>query len=137
MGRANPQQWLIRVQALPITEFALFTALKAASPEFMPISRAIGPLTRSMDSKCVVEGMRDDCPVEAMAKITGKCSGFAPAITAITAILVTVGLISSFVSIMNTSATTSSGSAQVPVCIFSTRSLVGRIMGLPSVQPFS
>ena len=56
-----------------MTELARFTALKAPMPEFIPISLRIGPFTRSMAPKAVVEGMSAVCLVEAMASITGKC----------------------------------------------------------------
>jgi hypothetical protein len=90
LGLAKPWQMLINVQALPITEFAMFTALNAPIPQFMPISLRMGPFTRSIASNGVVEGISDDCLVAAVASITGKYSGLAPAITAIIATCSTV-----------------------------------------------
>jgi hypothetical protein len=89
---AYPQHILIKVQALPNTEFAWFIGLNAAIPEFIPSSFRIGPFTISMLPKAVVEGAMDDCRIEAIARITGKYSGLAPAITATTAISRTVYL---------------------------------------------
>src|SRR4030042_5594394 len=135
LGLANPQQMDISVQALPITELARFTGLNAPIPGFIPISLRIGPFTISIVPKAVVDGINDDCFVGGIASITGKCSGQAPAMTAKTAILTTVHLTTSLVSMMNISLTTSSGGALVPASIFCTRSSVGRMIGRQSVQP--
>jgi hypothetical protein len=93
---AYPQQILIIVQALPITELAWFTGLKAPIPAFIPNSLRIGPFTNSILPKAVVEGVSEDCLNEAIASDTGKYSGLAPAITAVTAISRTVYLMSSW-----------------------------------------
>ena len=81
---------LISVHALPITEFARLNGLSAAVPQFMPISLRIGPFTTIMRPQEVVElGIDGSCEA-ASARITGKCSGRAPAITAIAATFSTV-----------------------------------------------
>ncbi len=59
-------------------------------PIFMPISWRIGPFTMTMRLKEVVEVKREVAPVEAMARMTGRYSGRAPAMTAQAATISTV-----------------------------------------------
>ena len=59
-------------------------------PEFMPIWSRMGPFTTTILAKEVVEVKSEVTPVDAMAKITGKYSGFAPAMTALIATFSTV-----------------------------------------------
>ena len=62
----------------------------APVPEFMPISFRIGPLTTTIAAIELVVLPRALTPLAASARITGKYSGFAPAITALTATFSTV-----------------------------------------------
>ncbi len=73
------------VQALPMIALAALKGPIAPIPEFILISLRIGPLTTTILAQEFVEVKSEVAPVEAMAKITGKCSGLAPAITALTA----------------------------------------------------
>ena len=62
----------------------------APTPEFMPISWRKGPLTTAMAAaELVVLGRAVTC-VEASARMAGKYSGRAPAMTALTATFSTV-----------------------------------------------
>ena len=62
----------------------------APMPQFMPISLRIGPLTTTMAADDdEVEPRADTCEA-AIARITGKYSGLAPAMTAFTATFSTV-----------------------------------------------
>ncbi len=56
----------------------------------MPISSRIGPLMIETVACEVVELERADTSLPAIARITGKCSGLAPAMTALTATFSTV-----------------------------------------------
>ena len=97
----------------------------------------MGPFTKISDPKGVVEGRSDGSAMEAIAKITGKYSGLAPAITGDDRNIGNRRFHQFMVSCRKTSATTSSGEAPVPCSIFLTRAAVGRMTGRPSVQPFS
>ena len=102
-------------------------------PQFMPISWRIGPLTRTMFP---IEDMllwRPVSPLEARARMTGKCSGAAPAMTAFTATFSTSKCQCSMPIVGRSLPTISSGAWLVPVSIRSTRSSVGRTMGRKSV----
>src|SRR5918994_4657078 len=62
----------------------------APVPEFMAISFRIGPLTTTIAAIELVVLPRALTPLDASARITGKYSGRAPAITALTATFSTV-----------------------------------------------
>jgi len=62
----------------------------APMPVFMPISPTTGPLTTAILAKEEVELKREVTPLDAKARIVGKYSGLAPAITAFTATISTV-----------------------------------------------
>ena len=99
----------------------------------MPISFRIGPLTTTMFP---IEDMllwRPVSPLEASARITGKCSGAAPAITAFTATFSTSKCQYSMPIVGRSLPTISSGAWLVPASIASTRSSVGRTIGRKSV----
>ena len=101
----------------------------APIPEFIPISFRIGPLTTTM---LPIEDMLDwrpESPVDARARITGKCSGAAPAITAFTATFSTVDSQYSIPIVGRCLPTNSSGERLVPASIASTRSSVGSTIG--------
>ena len=106
-------------------------------PEFMPMALRIGPLTMITGPTGIVVASTPwmlNSSVHAAssaARITGMYSGFAPAITALTATFSTVHSTRSG----GTTATTSSGARVVPVSIRSTRASVGATTGRPSVQP--
>ena len=78
------------VHARPITELLWLKGLKAPRPEFIPISSRMGPFTTAILAKEVVELGKEGSPLAAIAKITGRCSGPAPAMTAFTATFSTV-----------------------------------------------
>ena len=73
-------------------------------------------------------------PVAARARITGKYSGRAPAITAFTATRSTVYSQASRKWVGRIRPTTSSGRRLVPASMAATRSSVGSTMGRQSVQ---
>ncbi len=103
----------------------------------MPISLRTGPFTTIMLAKEVVELGKEGRPEAPRARMTGKCSGRAPAMTAMTASLSTVYLSRSSWVVTDIMPTHSSGLWSVPVSISATRSSVGRMIGRPSVQPLS
>src|SRR5262245_2957058 len=76
--------------ARPIVAFAWLYGPIAPIPELIPISFRIGPLTSAGVANDVVELERAVWPVDAMARITGRYSGRAPAMTALTATFSTV-----------------------------------------------
>ena len=59
-------------------------------PAFILISFRMGPFTTTILANDVVEVKMEGTPVDASARMTGKCSGLAPAITALTATFSTV-----------------------------------------------
>ena len=69
--------------------------------------------------------------------MTGQVLGPAPAMTALMATFSTVYSSLSWWTVMVMRPMTSSGLADVPVSMCATRSSVGRMIGSPSVQPFS
>ena len=109
----------------------------APVPEFMPISWRIGPLTTTIAAIELVVLPRALTPVAASARITGKYSGLAPAITALTATFSTVYSQYSRNWVERMCPTTSSGLWLVCASISATRSSVGRTIGSLSVQLFS
>jgi hypothetical protein len=80
----------INVQHLPIEELARFTGPMAPIPVFIPISWTTGPFTTTILAKDEVELNIDVTPLDASARMAGKYSGLAPAITAFTATISTV-----------------------------------------------
>ena len=62
----------------------------APTPQFMSISSRIGPLTTAIAAAELVVLARALTCVDARARMTGKYSGFAPAMTALTATFSTV-----------------------------------------------
>src|SRR5438094_8768208 len=77
-------------QARPIVALAWLYGPKAPMPEFMPISLRMGPLTRDIAPAELVVLPRALVPLAAMARMTGKYSGRAPAMTALMATFSTV-----------------------------------------------
>ena len=106
----------------------------APMPTFMPISVRMGPLTTARFAIEVVLLDLAELPVAAKARITGKYSGLAPAITAFTATFSTVYSQYSRNSVGRMRPTTSSGLRCVPLSIAATRSSVGSSIGRKSVQ---
>ena len=106
-------------------------------PELMPISLRIGPLTRLIMASDVVLTERAVTPLAACARITGRYSGLAPAITALTATFSTVSSQNSRNEVGRSRPTTLSGGWLVPLSMAATRSSVGRMTGRKSVQLFS
>ena len=95
----------------------------------MPISRRIGPLTTEMVANEVVLLDRAVWPLAASARMTGRYSGRAPAMTALTATFSTVSSQNSRKRAGRIRPTTLSGGWRVPLSIFSTRSCVGSTTG--------
>ena len=103
-------------------------------PEFMPISLRIGPLTIARVAKDVVELERPVIPLASAARMTGRYSGRAPAMTALTATFSTVNSQNSRNAVGRRRPTTSSRARLVPASMASTRSSVGSTIGRKSVQ---
>src|SRR5215510_10904074 len=101
---------------------------------FIPISRRIGPLTTDSVANDVLLLDLADIPLAASARITGRYSGRAPAMTAFTATFSTVNSQYSRPEVGRRRPTTSSGGRLVPVSIRATRSSVGNTMGRKSAQ---
>ena len=100
----------------------------------MPISLRIGPLTTEIVAIDVVLLDRAVMPLDASARITGRYSGRAPAITAFTATFSTVNSQNSRKAAGRSRPTTLSGGWLVPLSICATRASVGRTIGRQSVQ---
>ena len=109
----------------------------APVPEFMAISWRIGPLTTTIAAIELVVLPRALTPLAASARITGKYSGRAPAITALTATCSTVNSQCWRNWFERRWPATSSGLWLVCASISATRFSVGRTMGSLSVQLFS
>ena len=116
--------------------FALFPCPKTFIPEFIPISRVIGPLTTKIGPTDIVVA-KTPCILNSSVQIvsraaitTGKNSGLQPAITAFIAIFSIVHSI----KLGGTEATISSAVLVVPSSIFLTLSVVGGTTGRPSVH---
>ena len=118
------------VKLLPMTELASLKGPIASVPEFMPSCLRIGPFTTIMFAIELVELPKEDAWVS-VARMVGKYSGFAPAMTAIIAAFSTVS------SREPNLLTTSSGLWLVPLSIAATLSSVGSMIGLKSVHSFS
>src|SRR5919108_6409309 len=97
----------------------------APMPQFMPSSWRIGPLTTTMAAAELVVLPRALAPLAAMARMTGKYSGLAPAITALTATFSTVYSQYSRKWVERIRPTTSSGFRAVAVSMAATRPSVG------------
>ena len=109
----------------------------APMPSLMPISLRIGPFTTEIIASDVVLLERAVMPLAASARITGRYSGLAPAITALTATFSTVSSQDSRKLVVRSLPTTLSGGWLVPLSIAATRSSVGRMTGRKSVQLLS
>src|SRR5580698_6035555 len=103
----------------------------------MPISPRIGPFTTAIIADELDELLRAESSDAASARITGKYSGRAPAITAFTATCSTVNCQAARNSTGCKCPTISSAAWLVPASIASTRSRVGRVIGSLSVQLLS
>ena len=103
-------------------------------PAFIAISLRTGPFTTAIDAMALELLLRAVTPVEPRARITGKYSGRAPAITAFTATFYTVYSHCSRKWVDRMRPTTSSGRRRVPRSIASTRASVGNTIGSMSVQ---
>src|SRR6266568_6149751 len=106
----------------------------APVPEFILTLSRIGPFTTTIAAIELVVLPRALTPVAAKARITGKYSGRAPAMTALTAIFSTVNSQASRKLVGRRRPTTWSGEWLVPESIRATRSSVGRMIGRQSVQ---
>src|SRR5215467_1840607 len=109
----------------------------APTPLFMPIWCRIGPLTTTITADELELDERAESSDAASARITGKYSGRAPAITALTATCSTVNSHAARNSTGCMWPTTSSGRRLVPLSMASTRSRVGSTIGSLSVQLLS
>ena len=106
-------------------------------PQFMPISWRTGPFTTLRQVIDVVLPCRDVVFDAASARMTGKYSGRAPAITALTATFSTVYSQVSRKLPARMRPTTLSGGWLVALSIAATRSSVGSTIGRKSVQRLS
>src|SRR5579863_6329964 len=103
----------------------------------LSVSR-IGPLITAAVANEFVELDREVSPVSAIARIVGKYSGFAPAITALMATCLTVNDQSGYdPRAGDIFPTTSSGLWLVPLSIAASRSSVGMTICIKSVIPLS
>src|SRR5580658_917014 len=109
----------------------------APTPAFMPISLRIGPFTTAIIADELDELLRAESSDAASARITGKYSGRAPAITAFTATCSTVYSQAARNSTGCRWPTISPGGWLVALSMASTRSRVGSTIGSLSVQLFS
>src|SRR5262245_56716537 len=103
-------------------------------PQFMPISLRIGPLHTTIDEAELDVLLRAERLDAASARMTGKYSGRAPAITAFTAAFSTVHSHWPRLAVACMRPTTSSGAWLVWASIAATRSSVGSTIGSVSVQ---
>src|SRR5580658_3731697 len=128
--RRSPAVLDIRAKARPTTAFDLLYGPSAFVPQLNFSLLRIGPLITTMFAIELVELPKGACV--ARARITGKCSGDAPAITALIATFSTVsGRAPPVILIV---LITSSGLWLVPLSISVTRFSVGRMMVLKSVH---
>src|SRR5439155_1085887 len=109
----------------------------APVPEFILTLSRIGPFTTTIAAIELVVLPRALTPVAAKARITGKYSGRAPAMTALTATFSTVNSQSTRNWFERMCPTTSSGLRLVWASISATRFSVGKTIGSLSVQLFS
>src|SRR5204863_6691322 len=103
-----------RPYARPIVALAWLYGPIAPVPAFIPISRRIGPFTTAIAATALEDDPRAVTPVAASARITGKYSGRAPAITAFTATFSTVYCQYSRKCVERMRPTISSGLRRVP-----------------------
>src|SRR5450631_704631 len=106
-------------------------------PQFIPISLRIGPLTTTIAADELEVEPRADTSDAASARITGKYSGLAPAMTAFTATFSTVYSQATRNSTGCRWPTISSGARLVWASMAATRFCVGNTIGSLSVQSFS
>src|SRR6202140_5638745 len=106
----------------------------APTPQFMPISWRIGPLTTTIIAEELELDERAESSEAASARITGKYSGRAPAITAFTATFSTVYSHDPRFGVGCMRPTTLSAGWLVAASIAATRSCVGSTIGSWSVQ---
>src|SRR5688572_3284051 len=106
-------------------------------PVFIAISLRIGPLMTGIVANEVVLLERAVMPLDASARITGRYSGLAPAITALTATFSTSNSQDSRKTVGRSRPTILSGEWLVPLSIAATRASVGSTIGSMSVQRFS
>jgi hypothetical protein len=106
-------------------------------PAFIPISFRMGPFTTAIEAMALELLLRAVTPVAPRARMTGKYSGRAPAMTAFTATFSTVNSQYSRKCVERMRPTTSPGPRLVPASMAATRSSVGRTMGSLSVQLLS
>ena len=109
----------------------------APVPAFISSSWRTGPLTTAMAAIALELLLRAVTPVAASARMTGKYSGRAPAITALTATFSTVYAQCSRKCVERMRPTISSGRRRVRASMAATRASVGRTIGSMSVQRFS
>src|SRR5271170_7046627 len=128
--RRSPAVLDIRAKARPTTAFDLLYGPIALVPQLNLSLLRIGPLITTIFAIELVELPKGACV--ARAKITGKCSGDAPAITALMATFSTVSCRAP--PVMLIVLITSSGLWLVPLSISVTRFSVGRLIQLKSVH---
>ena len=138
-GRAPPTFWSVSLSARPMAALARVPCPKTLPPALMPRRPAIGPLTMMSGEQgwvvvCTACKLKDgSATASTAASTTGRCSGSAPAITALAAMASTVAR----PSLGTSTATISSGFRRQPASIAATRSRVGGMAGSPSPQPRS
>src|SRR5687767_10835256 len=121
--------WESRPYARPIVAFAWLYGPIAPMPAFMPISWRTGPLTTVIVAPLLDVLWRAVTHVAPSARMTGKYSGRAPAITAFTATFSTVYSHASRKCVGRMRPTTSFGFRLVARSIAATRSSVGSTIG--------
>src|SRR5215469_11315003 len=128
--RRSPAVLDIKVKARPTTAFERLYGPMALVPQLNLSLLRMGPLITTILAIELVE-LPKGASV-ASARITGKCSGLAPAITALMATFSTVK--SRAPPVMLMVLTTSLGLRLVPLSMAVTRFSVGRTMELKSVH---
>jgi len=99
-------------------------------PQFIPMLCRMGPLTTAIEAAELVVLPRAETPLAARARITGRYSGRAPAMTAFTATFSTSNCQASRVEVGRMRPTISSGRWLVPASMACTRSSVGKTIGI-------
>src|ERR1700761_1525345 len=121
--------------ARPIVALARLPGPSAYVPEFISISRAIGPFTSCMNENEFVERTPEENGPELNASTaasnTGIAAGGAPAITPLMA---TFSTVTGQPSGANARVTISPAAWLVPLSMVATASSVGGAIGKPSVQ---
>src|ERR1017187_3535596 len=131
--RRSPAVFDINVNARPTTALDLLYGPIALVPQLNLSLLRMGPLITTIFAIELVELPNGACV--ASAKITGKCSGEAPAMTALMATFSTVSCRAP--PVMLIVLITSSGLWLVPLSIAATRFSVGRMIELKSVHSLS